>query len=187
MRLSPHPAFRSQPRYSRRADQTRCLWVSGTHQETALRGPRHLLFPVRSVNSCLEVTAGTPFAIRSVTSSLLPGGPSPGLPHDRIALGYYAASVLLSARWHSRVCWPDWLSGADTTAEEFPHSASTDDRTRSGLLHAGWIGDNTSGVRKPDALPHTVLVPVIQPLAPVLDNGAPTQVSRVRRGSGFDT
>src|SRR5262249_9298033 len=59
--LSPHPAFQIEPGYSRRADQTSCLFVPGTHQGIRLtRPPTYLLFPVRSVDSCLDATAGTP-------------------------------------------------------------------------------------------------------------------------------
>ncbi len=116
VRLSPHPAFQEQSRYSRRAGQTRCLCVPGTHQEATLHGPpTYLHFPVRSVDSCLEVTAGTPFAILSVTSLLFPGGPSPCTSHYRISFGYYAASALHNVRWHFRVCWPGWSPSADTT------------------------------------------------------------------------
>src|SRR5258708_24126322 len=104
VRLSPHPASQKPPRYSRRADQTRCLCVSGTHQGIRFTRPSTVLhFPVRSVDSCLDVTAGTPFAIRSVTPLLFPGGPSPCTPHYRASFGYYAASAILPARWHSRV------------------------------------------------------------------------------------
>jgi len=187
VRLSPHPAFQLRPHYSRSADQTRCLCVSGTHQGVTLRDPRQFCnFPVRSVDSCFDATAGTPFAILSVAMSLLPGGPSPWTPHYRASFGYYAASAILPARWHFRVCCAGWSPGTDTAVEDFPHSPCPDDRTRSCLLHAGWIGDNAFGVRRPNALHRTVLVQVIQPLH-LFCVTALTQVSHVSIGSGFDT
>jgi hypothetical protein len=72
-------------------------------------------------------------------------------------------------------------------AVDFPSSILTDDRTVSCLLHAGWIGDNTFGVRKPKAHHRTVLVQVIQPLHLFLVTTLTTQVSDVSIGSGFDS
>jgi len=87
-----------QLRYSRREDQTRCLFCPRAAPRYRLTRPlTYLRFP------CLEVTAGIPFTIRPVTSLLLPGGPSPCLSDYRTAFGYYAASDVLPARWHSRV------------------------------------------------------------------------------------
>jgi hypothetical protein len=148
--------------------------------------PTYLHFPVRPVDSCLEAAAGNPFAILSAASLLLPGGPSPCLPHYRIAFGYYAASVLLSARWHSRVCRPGWPPGTEVAVQEFPHSPCTDDRALSCLPHAGWISDNTSGVRRPDANHRAILAQVCQPLHLFLVT-ALAQVPRVSIGPGFDT
>jgi hypothetical protein len=99
--------------------------------------PSYLLFPVRPVDSCLDVTAGTPFTILSVTSFLLPGGPSPCTPHYSASFGYYAAA-LLTAHWHFRVCHPGWSPSADPAVQDFPSSEVRDDRTFSCLLHAGW-------------------------------------------------
>src|SRR5262249_7651381 len=46
VRLSPHPAFQIEPGYSQRADQTRCLCVSGTHQGIRVTRPSTFLpFP----------------------------------------------------------------------------------------------------------------------------------------------
>src|SRR5215469_4123640 len=83
-------------------------------------------FPVRPVDSCLEVTAGTPFTIRPVTSLLLPGGPSPCLPHYRAAFGYYAASDILPARWHCRVPGTSPLGHKRRRTSHIPHVQTTE-------------------------------------------------------------
>jgi hypothetical protein len=70
---------------------------------------------------------------------------------------------------------------------DFPHSVRTDGRTFSCLLHAGWTGDNTLRVRRPNALPPYHFGPGDSAVAPVLSNDAHAQVSRVSIGSGFDT
>ena len=53
-----------------------------------LRQAWHLTFPMYS----------PPYPYRLA----FPGGPSPCLGHYSLAFGYYAASALYSARWHSR-------------------------------------------------------------------------------------
>ena len=154
VRLSPHPAFQIKPSYSKRADQTRCLCVPGTHQKARLPGPRPICnFPVRSVDSCFDATAGSPFTMRPVTPRLSPGGPSPCLSHYRTAFGYYAASDIRPARWHFRA--PGTHVPAGKAAEDFPHSAGTDGRTRSCLLHAGWLVTTrlTFGNQTPSSVP----------------------------------
>jgi len=161
--------------------------VSGTHQGSRLtRSSTDLHFPVRPLGSCLDAAASNPFAMRPLCHECYPDGPSPCPVHYRPALGYYAASDILPARWHFRVCCAGWSPGTDTAVEDFPHSPCPDDRTRSCLLHAGWIGDNAFGVRRPNALHRTVLVQVIQPLH-LFCVTALTQVSHVSIGSGFDT
>src|SRR5262249_60335231 len=84
------------------------------------RPPTYLLFPVRSVNSCLDVTAGTPFTIRSLTTLLFPGGPSPCTPHYRTSFCYYSASDTPTPRWHSRVCGPGLTPGTEFAVRTSP-------------------------------------------------------------------
>jgi hypothetical protein len=127
-----------------------------------------LLFPVRSVGPCLDATAGSPFTIQPVTTLLAPSrtftmyAPLQGVVGLLCRLRHPDHALAFSRLW-------SWLAARDRSrGQDFPPSTRTDDRTVSCLLHAGWLGDNTSGVRRPDALHRTVLVQVIQPFAPVL-------------------
>src|SRR5262249_50399148 len=80
-----------------------------------------------------------------------------------------------------------WLATRDRdSGQDFPPSPCTDERAVSCLLHAGWVGDNTSDARRSDALHRTVLVQVIQPLHLFFVTTL-TQVSRVSMGPGFDS
>ncbi len=155
VRLSPHPAFQEQS----------TLLQKGRPDEMSLcprdapRKPRCVALDMSAfpgeVCWFLFRCNGGRSAPRTVVMSLFPGGPSPCPVRYRPALGYYAASDIRPARGHSDACWPGWTPGTGNAVSDFPHSARTDGRTFSCLLHAGWVGDNTSGVRRPDALHRT--------------------------------
>ena len=185
VRLSPHPAFRSQPRYSRRAGQTRCLYVPGAHQGSQVAWPStDLLSPVRPVDSCLEVTAGTPFAMRPVTSLLLPGGLRPVRPITGRRLATMppppscprAGIVAPLGPMPPRVkrCRTSHIPCAQTIE---PLAACS---TPGGLV--------TTRLAFEDQTPSTVpFGPGDSAVAPVITNDAHSQVSLVSIGPGFDT
>ena len=145
----------------------------------------YLHFPVRSVDSCLEVTAGTPFIIHSVTSLLLPGGPSPCTLPYRASFGYEAASDILPARWHSRAPGTDIPSGRKRCRISHVPHVQTIEPLAACSTPGGLVTTRLAfGNQTPSTVPFG---PGDSAVAPVLCDDAHSQVSRVSIGSGFDT
>jgi hypothetical protein len=67
VRLSPHPAFQVTTTLLR-GSRPDILVSQGRTRRPCCMAPDRSAFPVGSVGPCLEATAGTPFAIHSVTS-----------------------------------------------------------------------------------------------------------------------
>ena len=78
--------------------------------------PDRSAFPVWSVGPCLEATAGIPFAIRPVTSLLLPWRTfALYIPLQDLLSATTPPSVFHNVRWHFRVCKSGWYPGAEAT------------------------------------------------------------------------
>jgi hypothetical protein len=161
VRLSPHPAFQIEPGYSRRADPTS---VSGTHQGSRLTRPSSSAFPCKVCGLWFRGNGGHSVHHASRCRKALSWRTfTLSVPlQDSIWLLCRLRHPSRSLAFSRLSAW--LVPGTEAAVKDFPHSAGTDDRTLSGLLHAGWLGDNTVDVRRSNALHHTILVPVIQPL-----------------------
>ncbi len=137
VRLSPHPAFQVTTTLLR-GSRPDMLVSQGRTRGPHDMAPDRSAFPVRSVGPCLEATAGIPFTIRSVTSSLLPWRTfALYIPLRDIV--WLLRRLRLPQRSLAFSRLQAWLiSRCGDNLVDFPSSEARDDRTFSCLLYAGW-------------------------------------------------